>query len=114
MGSGWAHRAGILPRRLSSTGTCQHRMSVPAKGPAADVTRCPGPNACEGPKPRLRSLSWQNVAAGELDGQDERDGQGQLTEALGGVAVGVAAELAEVGHPRVGAFHWPAQPQGQC
>ena len=27
----------------------------------------------------------------ELDGQDERDGQGDLAEALGGVAVGVAA-----------------------
>jgi len=50
----------------------------------------------------------------ELDGQDEGDGEGELAEALSDGAVGVAAELAEVRQPRVGAFGGPAQPEGRA
>ena len=47
----------------------------------------------------------------ELDGEDERDGESDLGETVDGAAVGVAAQLPEVGEPRVGALDCPAQPE---
>ena len=41
------------------------------------------------------------------------DGMCGLAEALFGVSVGVAAELAEVGEPGVGAFDRPSQTDGE-
>jgi len=55
-----------------------------------------------GPPPSIRPLD-------EFDGQDQDNGQGDLGQALDDEAVGVGAQLAEVGKPRVGALDRPAQ-----
>lgn len=64
---------------------------------------------------RLRARAdrsgWRAPSLGpfhELDGEDERYGEGDLGFAVNDVAVGVSAELTEVGEPRVGPLHRPA------
>src|SRR5664279_3596575 len=49
----------------------------------------------------------------EFHGEDEGDGECDLSEALPAEPIGVAAELAEVEEPGVGSFDGPAQAQGE-
>src|SRR5665811_557508 len=65
---------------------------------------------------RVRSSAASDVYKRQFDefhGQDEGDGEGDLSESLCAEPVGVAAELAEVGEPGVGPFNGPAQSESE-